>query len=104
MSWATTWCQEHGVDVTLPTLSAPSFIGTFRGFHQDALPARDPKMLLDIGAAGPLVGVVVSVPLVALGLSLSGGQADRGAGGTSLGDSILLWLISRSGVRPFPGL
>jgi membrane-associated protease RseP (regulator of RpoE activity) len=95
--------RRHGVDVTLPYfIPAPSFIGTFGAFIKMRSPARDPKMLLDIGAAGPLVGVVVSIPLVALGLSLSEVKQIEGQVGTSLGDSILLWLISRVVVGPIP--
>jgi membrane-associated protease RseP (regulator of RpoE activity) len=95
--------RRHGVDVTLPYfIPAPSFIGTFGAFIKMRSPARDPKMLLDIGAAGPLVGVAVSIPLVALGLSLSEVKQIEGQVGTSLGDSILLWLISRVVVGPIP--
>jgi membrane-associated protease RseP (regulator of RpoE activity) len=95
--------RRHGVDVTLPYfIPAPSFIGTFGAFIKMRSPARDPKMLLDIGAAGPLVGVVVSIPLVALGLSLSEVKQIEGQMGTNLGDSILLWLIGRLVVGPIP--
>ena len=93
----------HGMDVTLPYfIPAPSFIGTFGAFIKMRSPARDRRMLLDIGAAGPLVGVVVSVPLVALGLSLSEVKQIEGQAGASLGDSILLWGISRLVVGPLP--
>jgi membrane-associated protease RseP (regulator of RpoE activity) len=95
--------RRHGVDVTLPYfIPAPSFIGTFGAFIKMRSPARDPRMLLDIGAAGPLVGVVVSIPLVALGLSLSEIKQIEGQVGTNLGDSILLWLISWLVVGPIP--
>jgi membrane-associated protease RseP (regulator of RpoE activity) len=95
--------RRHGVDVTLPYfIPAPSFIGTFGAFIKMRSPARDAKMLLDIGAAGPLVGVLVSIPLVALGLSLSEVKQIEGQVGTNLGDSILLWLISWLVVGPIP--
>ena len=95
--------RRHGVDVTLPYfIPAPSFIGTFGAFIKMRSPARDRKMLLDIGAAGPLVGVVVSIPLVALGLSLSEVKPIEGQVGTTLGDSILLWLINWVVVGPIP--
>jgi membrane-associated protease RseP (regulator of RpoE activity) len=95
--------RRHGVDVTLPYfIPAPSFIGTFGAFIKMRSPARDPKMLLDIGAAGPLVGVVVSIPLVALGLSLSEVKQIEGQVGTTLGDSLLLWLINWVVVGPIP--
>ena len=95
--------RRHGVDVTLPYfIPAPSFIGTFGAFIKMRSPARDRRMLLDIGAAGPLVGVAVSIPLVALGLSLSEVKQVEGQVGTSLGDSVLLMLISRIVVGPMP--
>jgi membrane-associated protease RseP (regulator of RpoE activity) len=95
--------RRHGVDVTLPYfIPAPSFIGTFGAFIKMRSPARDPRMLLDIGAAGPLVGVAVSIPLVALGLSLSEVKQIEGQTGTALGDSILLWILSRLVVGPLP--
>ena len=95
--------KKNGVDVTLPYfIPAPSFIGTFGAFIKMRSPARDRKMLLDIGAAGPLVGVVVSLPLVALGLSLSEVKQIEGQVGTTLGDSVLLWLINRLVVGPIP--
>ena len=95
--------RKNGVDVTLPYfIPAPSFIGTFGAFIKMRSPARDRKMLLDIGAAGPLVGVVVSLPLVALGLSLSEVKQIEGQVGTTLGDSVLLWLINRVVVGPIP--
>ncbi len=59
-------------------------------------------MLLDIGAAGPLVGVVVSIPLLILGLSLSQVKLIEGQVGTTLGDSLLLSLISRLVIGPIP--
>ena len=95
--------RRHGVDVTMPYfIPAPSFIGTFGAFIKMRSPARDPKMLLDIGAAGPLVGVAVSIPLVALGLSLSEVKQIEGQVGTTLGDSLLLWLINWVVVGPIP--
>ncbi len=64
--------KKHGMNVTLPYfIPAPSFIGTFGAFIKMRSPARDRRMLMDIGAAGPLVGVVVSIPLLVIGLRLS---------------------------------
>ena len=87
--------RKNGVNVTLPYfIPAPSFIGTFGAFIKMRSPARDRRMLMDIGAAGPLVGVMVSIPILILGLSLSEVKKIEGQMGTHLGDSILLWLIN----------
>jgi membrane-associated protease RseP (regulator of RpoE activity) len=95
--------RKNGVNVTLPYfIPAPSFIGTFGAFIQMRSPARDRRMLMDIGAAGPLVGVVVSVPLVVLGLSLSEVKQIEGHVGINLGDSLLLWMISKLVVGNLP--
>jgi membrane-associated protease RseP (regulator of RpoE activity) len=95
--------KRHGIDVTLPYfIPAPSFIGTFGAFIKMRSPARDRRMLLDIGAAGPLVGVVVSIPLLILGLSLSEVKRIEGQMGTNLGDSLLLWAISKLVVGNLP--
>jgi len=95
--------RKNGVNVTLPYfIPAPSFIGTFGAFIKMRSPARDRRMLMDIGAAGPLVGVLVSIPILILGLSLSEVKKVEGQMGTQLGDSILLWLISRWVVGPVP--
>jgi membrane-associated protease RseP (regulator of RpoE activity) len=95
--------RKNGVNVTLPYfIPAPSFIGTFGAFIKMRSPARDRRMLMDIGAAGPLVGVVVSIPILILGLSLSEVKKIEGQVGTNLGDSILLWLISRWVVGEIP--
>jgi len=95
--------RKNGVNVTLPYfIPAPSFIGTFGAFIKMRSPARDRRMLMDIGAAGPLVGVVVSIPILILGLSLSEVKEIEGQVGTNLGDSLLLWLISRWVVGEIP--
>lgn len=66
-------CRHYGVDASLPTfLPAPlPLTGTFGAFIRirDRIPHR--RALFDIGVAGPFAGVVVAVPVLALGLSLS---------------------------------
>ena len=95
--------KRHGMDVTLPYfIPAHPFIGTFGAFIKMRSPARDRRMLMDIGAAGPLVGVLISIPLVALGLSLSEVKQIEGQAGINLGDSLLLWAISKLVVGNLP--
>ena len=67
--------RRHRLDVTLPFfIPAPPFpfiIGTFGAFIKIRSPIQDKRALLDVGCAGPLVGVLVSIPVTLLGLSLS---------------------------------
>ncbi|MCX5909806.1 MAG: site-2 protease family protein [Deltaproteobacteria bacterium] len=80
--------RRHGLDVTLPYfIPAPSIIGTFGAFIKMRSPIRDRKILLDIGVAGPLVGVAVAIPLLILGLHLSEVKAIQGQSGATLGSS-----------------
>ena len=95
--------RRHGLDVTLPYfIPAPSIIGTFGAFIKMRSPIRDRKILLDIGVAGPLVGVAVAIPLLILGFHLSEVKAIQGQSGATLGSSLLLSLISWLTVGPLP--
>ena len=95
--------RKHGLDVTLPYfIPAPSIIGTFGAFIKMRSPVRDRRMLLDVGAAGPLVGVAVSIPFLILGFRLSEVKLIEGQAGMSLGSSLLLSLLSWLVVGPIP--
>jgi membrane-associated protease RseP (regulator of RpoE activity) len=67
--------RRHGMDVSPPYfIPAPwmvSLIGTFGAFIRLRSPLLNRAVLLDVGAAGPLAGFVLSVPAVALGLAWS---------------------------------
>ena len=95
--------KKHGLNVTLPYfIPAPSFIGTFGAFIKIRSAVRDRRMLLDVGAAGPLVGVVVSIPFLALGLWLSEVKMVQGQMGTNLGSSLFLSFLSWVIIGPVP--
>ena len=85
--------RRHGADVTLPYfIPAPSFIGTFGAFIKIRSRILDRRMLLDVGAAGPVAGLIVAVPVVLVGLALS--EVRMGAQGSPLGGSLLFSLLS----------
>jgi len=67
--------RRHRLDVTLPFFipapPIPFIIGTFGAFIKIRSPILDKRALLDVGCAGPLVGVAVSMPVTLVGLSLS---------------------------------
>jgi membrane-associated protease RseP (regulator of RpoE activity) len=97
--------RRYRVDVTLPYfIPAPTLFGTLGAVIKMRSPIRQKAMLLDIGAAGPLAGIVIAVPLVAVGLSQSHVIPTSGAEGSYLyfGDSLLFKLLSFAVVGPVP--
>ncbi len=84
----------HNTHVTLPYFIPFPFspFGTMGAFIQLKEPPKNKRTLLDIGIAGPLAGLVVAIPILLLGLSLSEIQAIQPAPGQGFqleGNSIL---------------
>jgi membrane-associated protease RseP (regulator of RpoE activity) len=63
---------------------------------------RSRKALLDIGAAGPLAGMVVAIPVLCIGLSLSHVEPRSVSNYTQEGQSLLYWLLKRLVLGPIP--
>jgi membrane-associated protease RseP (regulator of RpoE activity) len=65
-------CRRHRLDASLPYfLPIPLGIGTLGAFIKIRTPLANKRELFDVGAAGPLAGIVVALPLLVLGIALS---------------------------------
>jgi membrane-associated protease RseP (regulator of RpoE activity) len=93
--------RYHQLDVSLPYFlpapPIPFLIGTLGAFIRIRSPILNKPALLDVGAAGPLSGVLVTLPLLVIGLQISDIQVVSGnAGelaGIVLGESILFKIM-----------
>lgn len=70
--------RHYRVPVSLPyfiPLPVPDFLGNILGTMGAVIrmkaPATNRRAMLDIGAAGPLIGLLVAIPVLVVGLSLS---------------------------------
>ncbi len=64
--------QRHGFKVSLPYfIPVPMGLGTFGAFIKMESVAKDRKGFFDVGLAGPLAGLAITIPVLILGLSLS---------------------------------
>ena len=99
-------CHEFGhytaarinkVNVTLPYfIPAPTLVGTFGAFIRSRSAFINKKQLLDVAAAGPLAGLVVSIIVLIIGISSSTFVPLPKPGGDAIyfGESILHQLIT----------
>jgi membrane-associated protease RseP (regulator of RpoE activity) len=85
--------RAHGVDASLPFFIPlpPIFILGTMGAVISMRSSEDRKKLIDIGAAGPLCGLLVAIPVILYGLSLS--KVGDMAGGYQEGNSLLYGLL-----------
>ena len=88
--------KKHKVDATLPFfIPAPTLIGTFGAFIKMKSPIVNKRALLEIGAAGPIAGFVVTVPALRIGLNMSSiVDLSSVEGSFQLGDSIFMWMAT----------
>jgi len=93
--------RYHQLDVSLPYFlpapPIPFLIGTLGAFIRIRSPILNKPALLDVGAAGPLTGILVALPLLVIGLQLSDIQVVPGStgelAGIVLGESILFKIM-----------
>lgn len=87
--------RRHGIDVSLPyfiPLPPMVSLGTLGAVIKMRAPIRDRNQLIDVGAAGPIAGLVVALPALIIGLSLSSVTPTH-SGGVQEGNSLLYGLI-----------
>ncbi len=86
----------HGVRATLPYfIPVPHpLVGTLGAFIKIKSPIPSRRALLDIGAAGPLTGFVVAIPITLIGLKLSTIVSPSQAGGLFLGEPLILKILA----------
>jgi len=101
--------KKYGVDITPPYfIPAPPFIspiGTFGAFIKIKSPISTKKALFDIGIAGPLAGIVATVPVLIIGIKLSTivDMSEHAAeGGLVLGTPLIMRLFSDIFYGPMP--
>jgi membrane-associated protease RseP (regulator of RpoE activity) len=87
--------RRRYLDVTPPYfLPAPPPLGTFGAFIKIRSPITNRRVLVEIGASGPLAGAVVAIPLLYVGLCLSEIRpAAVSPESFSLGSSLILELL-----------
>ncbi len=86
--------RRHGVEVSLPYFIPlpPPTLGTLGAVIRMGKPIEDRGKLFDVGAAGPIAGLVVAIPLLVIGLYLSD-LAPVKPGDNLEGNSILYALL-----------
>ena len=88
--------RYHRVEATLPYfIPAPTMIGTFGAVIKMKSNVPDRRALLDIGAAGPIIGFIVSIPCLIIGLRLSEVRLGM-EGGMTFGTSLMLEFVARN--------
>jgi membrane-associated protease RseP (regulator of RpoE activity) len=95
----------HGVPASLPyfiPMPILSLFGTMGAVIAMKGRIRSRNALLDIGAAGPLAGLVVAIPVLALGLSWSPVERASEAGYIQEGQSLLYLGLKRLTLGPIP--
>ncbi len=90
-----TLSRIHRVKATLPYfIPVPHpLVGTLGAFIKIKSPIPSRRALLDIGAAGPITGFLVALPITIIGLKLSAIVPKSGAPGLFLGEPLIFKLL-----------
>jgi membrane-associated protease RseP (regulator of RpoE activity) len=98
--------KRYKLNVTLPYfIPFPTIIGTLGAVIRMKSPIHNRRMLLDIGAAGPITGFLVSIPITFFGLlhsHLEPIDAAMREGNIHLGNSLIFEALSRLALGTLP--
>ena len=101
-----TAARRHRVWVTLPFfipfLPIPPLPGTMGAIIKLKSPFPDRNALMDLGAAGPLAGAAVAIPVLVAGLAMSEVRRATGGVGFPLGESLLFRFLSKAVLGALP--
>jgi membrane-associated protease RseP (regulator of RpoE activity) len=98
-------CKKHGVSATLPYFipaPPPLFIGTLGAVIKIRDPITNNRALLDIGAGGPLAGILIAIPALFIGMNSSMVIEIASHPGIQFRDPLLMKLISRIVIGEIP--
>ena len=97
---------KNGIRTTLPLFipAPPSLflLGTFGAMIAIRDPIPNRRVLMEVGAAGPISGFIVAVPILIIGLFFSEVVPPTGEMGFSFGSSVIMIVLSKVilGVTP----
>ncbi|UCD16378.1 MAG: site-2 protease family protein [Candidatus Zixiibacteriota bacterium] len=95
--------RRRGVLMSLPYfIPAPNIVGTFGAIIKSRSPFANRRDLIEVGAAGPLAGFIISVIALSLGLQQTEVILTESGAGLTLGDSLLIRLLTWLFVGPIP--
>lgn len=97
-------CRKYGVAATFPIfVPFPNILGTMGAVIAIKSPIPNRKALFDIGVAGPLLGLALAIPAIAVGLLFSKVQLlPSEEVGLFLGEPLLFRWISTRILGPVP--
>jgi len=88
--------NKRGIDASFPYfIPAPTFIGTFGAVIRMRSRPQNRNALFDVGAAGPIAGILVAIPVTILGIAWSFPLPIESAQGIALSEPLLFqWLAN----------
>ncbi|NOZ60671.1 MAG: site-2 protease family protein [Calditrichaeota bacterium] len=99
-------CRKYRIDVTLPYFIPVPLepFGTMGAFIRMKSPIPSRKALFDVGAAGPIAGLIVTIPVLIIGLKLSTfvPQIQSQGAHIYLGESLLFSKLAKIILGPEP--
>jgi len=89
-------CRRHGLPATYPYfIPSPVGPGTFGAIIRIRAPITSRRALFDVGAAGPLAGFLVALPVVVWGVAISRVTAPAPGEFLEFGEPLLFRVVER---------